>query len=140
MFKAKKRGTLNRLETKESSDRIVQTVSKLKIFSCSTIGNRKCQQDALYISAENGTLTLAQKTKILAVVCDGIGGLYDGEKASNTAIQMISREFRKVEKIPELNIPLFLQNQIYAIDQTIASFHKKTEKIRNHDGCMYCRT
>lgn len=115
-------------KTKASPDKIVQKIPALTMLTCSAIGNRKYQQDALYVSAKGRLLTANQKTRILAVVCDGIGRMSDGEKASNTAIQMISQEFRKVEKIPELDIPLFLRKEIYAIDRTIASFPKKNEK------------
>lgn len=45
----------------------------------------------------------------MAAVCDGMGGMADGEKASRTAITMLKEGFEKIEKDPNVNIPLFFR-------------------------------
>ena len=88
------------------------------------VGNRNYQQDALYVS-DSKRLAANKKTRVLALVCDGMGGMADGGKASRTAIQMMVQGFRSVEKEPQLNIPAFFRQGIYATDQMISSFPKE---------------
>lgn len=110
-----------------SSGRIVRKVPELVTLARSATGNREYQQDALYIS-QSKKLAANKKTRALAVVCDGMGGMADGGRASATAIQMMVDGFQKVEKLPQLNIPLFFQQGILAIDRTIAGFPKEGGK------------
>ena len=61
----------------------------------------------------------------MAVVCDGMGGMADGGKASRTAIQMMINGFQNVQNQPQMNIPGFFRSAIVTIDKTIASFPKE---------------
>lgn len=90
-------------------------------------GNRKYQQDAVYVT-ESKILASNKKTRVLAVVCDGMGGMADGGRASQTAIQMMVRGFQTVEKNSELDIPAFFRQGIRAIDRTIYEFPKADGK------------
>ncbi len=111
-----------------SSDRIVRKVPELRTVSLRAAGNRKYQQDDLYVSAKCKKLAFNKKTRVMAVVCDGMGGMADGGRASSTAIKMMAQAFQRVEREPELNIPRFFQQGIYAIDRTIAAFPKEDGK------------
>lgn len=111
----------------EASGRIVRKVPELTTMARSVTGNREYQQDNLYIS-ESKKLAANKKTRILAVVCDGMGGMADGGRASETAIQMMVRGFQQVERMPDLDIPAFFRQGIYAIDKTIAAFPKEEGK------------
>ncbi len=109
------------------SGRITRKVPELMTWYRSVLGNREYQQDALFVSGSR-KLAANKKTRILAVVCDGMGGMADGGRASRKAIDMMVQGFQKVEKAPGLNIPRFFQEGIYAIDQAIASFPKEGTK------------
>ena len=111
----------------EPSVRIVRKVPELTTLARTATGNRQCQQDALYVS-KSKRLAANKKTRVLAMVCDGMGGMADGGRASHTAIQMMVQGFQKVEKMPDLDIPRFFQQGIYAIDRTIAEFPKEDGK------------
>lgn len=111
----------------EPSGKIVRKVPELTTMSRTATGNRQYQQDALYVSPSK-RLAANKKMRVLAVVCDGMGGMADGGRASHTAIQMMVQGFQKVEKMPDLNIPQFFRQGILAIDRTIASFPKEDGK------------
>lgn len=49
----------------------------------------------------------------------------DGGKASRTGIQMMVQGFKNIEKAPQVNIPAFFQQGIYAIDQVVSAFPKE---------------
>ena len=107
-----------------SSAKVVRKAPQLTTLARSAVGNRNYQQDALYVSPSK-ILASNKKTRVLAVVCDGMGGMADGGRASRTAIQMMVQGFQKVEKDPVLNVPLFFQRGIYAADHVIAGFPKE---------------
>lgn len=111
----------------EPSGRIVRKVPTLTTMARSVTGNREYQQDNLFVS-ESKKLAANKKTRILAVVCDGMGGMADGGRASETAIQMMVHGFQQVERMPQLDIPAFFRQGIYAIDKTIAAFPKEDGK------------
>lgn len=67
---------------------VIRTVPQMTTLARSSVGNRNYQQDALYVS-ESKVLSANKKIRLLAVVCDGMGGMADGGKASRTAIQMM---------------------------------------------------
>lgn len=76
---------------------VVRKVPQLTTLARTAVGNRNYQQDALYVS-DSKRLAANKKTRVLALVCDGMGGMADGGKASRTAIQMMVQGFRSVEK------------------------------------------
>lgn len=135
MFGRKKKKTAGHGRTEEltegnmqdASGRIVRKVPELTTMARRVTGNREYQQDNLYVS-ESKKLAANKKTRILAVVCDGMGGMADGGKASETAIQMMVRGFQQVERLPHLDVPAFFRQGIYAIDRAIAAFPKEEGK------------
>lgn len=106
---------------------VERKVPELTTLVRTATGNRKYQQDAVFITPSK-VLASNKKTRVLALVCDGMGGMADGGKASQTAIQMMVQGFQKVEKYPELDIPAFFRQGILAIDRTIAAFPKEDGK------------
>ena len=110
-----------------SSEPVIRKAPQLTTLTRSAVGNRDYQQDAVYVTPSK-ILASNKKTRVLALVCDGMGGMADGGKASRTAIQIIVQGFRKAEKDPSLNIPLFFQHGIRAADHAIAGFPKEDGK------------
>ncbi len=104
--------------------RIVRKAPQMTTLARSAVGNRNYQQDALYVSPSK-ILASNKKTRVLALVCDGMGGMADGGKASRTAIQLMLQGFQSVEKNPDLNIPAFFRQGIQAVDQVIYGFPKE---------------
>lgn len=92
--------------------------------SYSVIGDRPSQEDAVYVSTEEKTPS-TRKNRILATVCDGMGGMANGGLASTTAVQMLKDAFEHVKEDQSVNIPNFLISGIKAIDKTIHSFPKE---------------
>lgn len=99
-------------------------VPELITLQYTATGNRKYQQDAVYVSPGQ-KLAANRKTRVLAAVCDGMGGMTDGGLASSTAIEMLKNGFEKIQKEPNISIPNFFVQGIRAIDQKINSFPKE---------------
>ena len=104
--------------------RVVRTVPELATFSYTDQGRREYQQDAVYVTPSK-KFAANRKTRVMAVVCDGMGGMADGGKASRTAIQMMINGFQNVQNQPQMNIPGVFRSAIVTIDKTIASFPKE---------------
>lgn len=104
-----------------------RTVPEIVTLSYTVTGNRRYQQDAVYVSPSR-KLAANKKTRVLAIVCDGMGGMADGGKASETAIQMMVQGFQQMEKLPNVDIPAFFRRGIVAIDKIIHDFPKEDGK------------
>nr|AGS53136.1 hypothetical protein [uncultured bacterium contig00040] len=63
------------------------------------IGTRQYQQDAVLLGTGQGDV-------VFGILCDGMGGLEDGELASRTAIESIAEALREMD--PSCNIPSYL--------------------------------
>ena len=111
-------------KTSVQSKQIIRKVPQLTTLTRSAVGNRDYQQDAVYVTPSK-ILASNKKTRVLAMVCDGMGGMADGGKASRTAIQIMVQGFQRVEKDPALNIPLFFRKGICAADRAISEFPKE---------------
>ena len=126
MFGRKKKNREMAAEMPQMTERprVVRTVPELATFSYTDQGRREYQQDAVYVSPSK-KIAANRKTRVMAVVCDGMGGMADGGKASRTAIQMMINGFQNVQNQPQMNIPGFFRSAIVTIDKTIASFPKE---------------
>ena len=102
----------------------VQMVPELTTLMYSDMGNRKYQQDAVYVTPSK-RIAANKKSKVMAVVCDGMGGMTDGGLASRTAIEMMQQGFSRIEKMPDVNIPEFFRSGIIAIDRKVAALPKE---------------
>lgn len=116
-----------RMVTAQSSHKIVCKVPEIIALSYTATGNRKYQQDAVYVS---GSRKIAgnRKTRVFAAVCDGMGGMADGGRASSTAIHMFREGFEKIEKEPNIQIPTFFRQGIRSVDAVISQFPKEAGK------------
>lgn len=116
-----------RMVTAQSSHKIVRKVPEIIALSYTATGNRKYQQDAVYVS---GSRKIAgnRKTRVFAAVCDGMGGMADGGCASSTAIHMFREGFEKIEKEPNIQIPTFFRQGIRSVDAVISQFPKEAGK------------
>lgn len=113
----------------QASRQIHQSKEKTKApeitsASFSIIGDRLTQEDAVYISTDRQLLS-AERKRVLAAVCDGMGGMANGGQASATAIQMIKDTFEQIQEDREVNIPNFLISGMKTIDKTIHEFPKE---------------
>ncbi len=109
------------------SRQVVRKVPELTTMLMTATGNRKYQQDAAYVTPSK-VLASNKRTRVMALVCDGMGGMSDGGKASRTAMQMMVQGFTKIEKEAEVNIPEFFQTGIRVVDRTIHDFPKEDGK------------
>ena len=126
MFGRKKKNREMAAEMPQMTERprVVRTVPELATFSYTDQGRREYQQDAVYVTPSK-KFAANRKTRVMAVVCDGMGGMADGGKASRTAIQMMINGFQNVQNQPQMTIPGFVRSAIVTIDKTIASFPKE---------------
>lgn len=126
MFGRKKKNREMAAEMPQMTERprVVRTVPELATFSYTDQGRREYQQDAVYVTPSK-KFAANRKTRVMAVVCDGMGGMADGGKASRTAIKMMINGFQNVQNQPQMNIPGFFRSAIVTIDKTIASFPKE---------------
>lgn len=122
--KKKNKETTPEIPSMVERPRVVRTVPELATFSYTDQGRREYQQDAVYVTPSK-KFAANRKTRVMAVVCDGMGGMADGGKASRTAIQMMINGFQNAQSQPQMNIPGFFRSAIVTIDKTIASFPKE---------------
>lgn len=99
----------------------------IKTASYSVIGDRPHQEDAVYVSGE-GESSGEAANRVMAVVCDGMGGMTNGGLASATAIQMIRDAFEQVKQEKTINIPNFLISGIKSIDKTVHEIPKENDR------------
>lgn len=84
----------------------------IDIGQSSIIGTRNYQQDALAVYRYSNEI-------LLAVVCDGMGGLNGGEIASNTAVNMLIQDFNRVSNFED--VPGFFSEEVVRLDDCIAN-------------------
>lgn len=82
----------------------------IELGSCSILGDRTSQQDAFRCERKGDLL--------LAVVCDGMGGMQGGEMASVSAVDSIFQAFRETEIVEE-QIPYWFQEQFDKADYVV---------------------
>lgn len=88
----------------------------------SVIGNRNEQQDSVVADDD---YALAEQGKFIAVLCDGMGGLSGGEKASNLCTSFVMNTFHSMQTIE--NISDFYR-------MTIAECDSRVTKLRDDNG------
>lgn len=103
-------------KTERVASPVVSSAKASLLGMYSVIGRRKSQQDALAVSDTNPG-TSFNNTKFLAVLCDGMGGMNGGEKASALCIEQLLSMFNS----NTLPYPEFYRNAIINIDGQVAS-------------------
>lgn len=90
-------------------EKTLKNPMNVQVFTITDQGTREYQQDAMYAEAR-GALAVA-------VLCDGMGGMNGGEKASNTGVSYFSRDLK--EAWPVRNIPKFLDREAQRLDRAV---------------------
>lgn len=85
--------------------------------SSTIMGKRFEQQDSYFVSGAKA-LTPFRLRRTLAVVCDGMGGLEAGDRASITAVEMLHFAFSKLPA-KKVDIPHFFYDMLENIDYEI---------------------
>ena len=108
----------NTNEPQQVSHHVERKVPELTTMVCTSTGNRKYQQDAVYVTPSK-VLASNKKTRVMALVCDGMGGMADGGKASQTAgfgrlTGQLPSFPRRMAKVPERQwLPVLRRTIIY---------------------------
>ena len=89
----------------------------MKVGTSSIIGTRQYQQDMLFVGRNEGML--------LAVVCDGMGGMTSGDLASKTAIGIIAEDFYKLP--PDADIPEFFNREVELMDRAVSEIAREAD-------------
>lgn len=86
-----------------------ETSMELECYSMTDQGTREYQQDAAYAEVGNGLGA--------AILCDGMGGLNGGEKASNLGVKHFVRDLK--EAWPMASVPGFLVQEAKRLDRMV---------------------
>lgn len=109
-----------------SNHNSVGPAENIRIGCESIIGARESQQDSYrFESSPEGTI---------AVVCDGMGGMDDGGKASRTAVQDLCDAY--LNKPKDQPIPDFFRSQAQNISRKICGFRNAMGKKMNSGTTM----
>lgn len=101
----------------------------------SALGTRAEQQDSYYINQNDHS--------VLAVVCDGMGGLSNGQRASLTAACQLGKLHK--QKSAAVPFPVFFVNASDVLDDTVHSFSSSDGKragttlvaVALEENCLY---
>lgn len=84
----------------------------------SLVGDRDDQQDCFFVT-KSTQISPFKLRRTFAIVCDGMGGLEAGDRASLTAVEMMKLAFRKLPT-KRVNIPRFYHDMLGNIDYEIS--------------------
>lgn len=101
------------------TDQTVHLERYVSYESGMTQGGRKSQQDSIFVGIKGEYL--------LALVCDGMGGMEGGEKASALAVQMLAEQFYEE---PFENIPNFLRKMAYKMDEAVYRLQENGKRLQ----------
>lgn len=87
----------------------------------SIIGTRDNQQDSVFGQVGENTS--------IAIVCDGMGGLNGGERASQTALKILAEDFFSADNIE--NIPEFFEKEAYKMDEEVYELKDEEGELLN---------
>jgi serine/threonine protein phosphatase PrpC len=88
------------------------------------IGTRKTQQDAAYVSEPVSYIDF-EEVMLLGVLCDGMGGMKGGERASSLSVDMLKSEFEGADEIED--IPSFFRTSIEKINDEVYFLNSDNE-------------
>lgn len=89
-------------------------------YAASIKGTRDMQQDDYYLS----DITKSHnKNRIFAVVCDGMGGMSNGEKASRTAVKTIAKAYDNIRTNESIDCNKFLTEQTILCNELVNNIH-----------------
>lgn len=82
------------------------------IVAASHIGTREYQQDSYYISSVNEDYQYG-------VLCDGMGGMEDGDKVSSDVVEYFVNKMEHLDK--DVDFPYFFEKEIHLVNDYILS-------------------
>lgn len=91
-----------------------ETVSRVVVGKAHAQGARESQQDSFSVSSDT-----MQPGGILAIVADGMGGLSDGDKVSQTIVSAVMHAFVSGEDTCAPYLPALLAKAKIAVDQLL---------------------
>ncbi|MGN0158196.1 MAG: PP2C family protein-serine/threonine phosphatase [Brotaphodocola sp.] len=91
---------------------------RFEIGASSIIGTRNYQQDYGYIYTGSDD--------VLAIVCDGMGGLEGGERASRTAVEQMVQDFKNTRNLEY--VPDFFKRTVQHMDQAVCALNGQDGK------------
>ena len=92
----------------------VSELCDIRVGMSATIGKRDSQQDAANYSDVEKLNNSSGKW--LAVLCDGMGGMNGGEKASALSVEMMMNEFSQIN---DMEIPAFYRKALIDLDDAV---------------------
>lgn len=93
----------------------------IKMGLSSILGTRKNQQDSIFGQIDGDTA--------VAVVCDGMGGMNGGERASEEAIRVFVEDFYKMQ--PIYDIPEFMEAEAKKMDSAVYELRNEKGELLN---------
>ena len=110
----KGKGPLKSLGSKSPKETVPAAVSMLTVEKLHEQGARNSQQDSFFVSAEEAS------DNLLAIVSDGMGGLSDGDKVSQTAVGAAAEAFyNTAEPDPQRLLLELLRNANNAVNNLL---------------------
>lgn len=107
--------------------------NRIQTGVASSIGMRNYQQDAAMVENEYAYM---DTNKMIAILCDGMGGLDGGELASNLCANTLYKDFHSVD-VSE-NVAGFLRVSIDKLDSAINSLRDSDGKPLNAGTTLAC--
>ena len=90
--------------------------SKITTASATHIGSRETQQDSLFVSPST-VVTPEEAPVSIGVVCDGMGGMEDGERASHLAMELFVKDCKAMQAWE--GVPALLYEEMLKIDDAV---------------------
>lgn len=132
----------------QTTEQIISNNSAMKpslVGVSQNIGKRKSQQDAVAVSESD--ICTGFTDKWLGVLCDGMGGMNGGEKASAIGVQTTLKLFSDYRTQGDFSIPRFYSALIDKIDYDVASLEDDNGRYLGagttfisviiDNGCLY---
>ncbi|MBR3833413.1 MAG: serine/threonine-protein phosphatase [Lachnospiraceae bacterium] len=91
----------------------------IDVFGKTIQGKRTKQEDSIYYQVKNNVG--------MAVVCDGMGGLEEGDWASYIAVRLMKKHFNRSSNLDD--IPTFFHNEIHHLDNVICKLEDDNNKL-----------
>ena len=88
----------------------------IHVGSASDIGSRSYQQDTAKVADD---YVYAVSQKMIAIMCDGMGGLQGGEKASALCAELLYQAFLQVDVSD--NVPQFMRTMVSMLDKEVCA-------------------
>lgn len=89
----------------------------IEVFGKTIQGKRKKQEDNIFYQVKGNVG--------MAVVCDGMGGLAEGDWASHIAVQLMKKHFNNMTDIN--SIPEFFYDEIHHLDEVICKLEDEKQ-------------